>query len=57
MYDAGRGTRLQLQPHLSTNELERHERTAKEPHERSWRQILWLLATGRRTADFAETTG
>src|SRR5262249_14717494 len=32
-------------------------RAAKEPHERSWWQILWHLATGHTAADVAEHTG
>jgi transposase len=51
------GKRLQLQPHLSAAELERRYRTAKDPHERSWWQILWLLATGHTAAAVAEVTG
>src|SRR5262249_964570 len=38
-------------------ELEQRYRTAKEPRERSWRQILWLLAMGHTTAAVAEVTG
>src|SRR5690349_22506529 len=32
-------------------------RAAKEPHERSWWQILWLLARGQLAKDIAESTG
>jgi transposase len=39
------------------NELERRYRAAKEPHERSWWQILWQLATGQTATQIAETTG
>jgi len=42
---------------LSVDELERRYRTAKEPHERSWWQILWLLARGQLAKDIAERTG
>jgi hypothetical protein len=35
-----------LQPHLSADDLERRYRSAHEPHERSWWQILWLLPLG-----------
>ena len=38
-------------------ELEWRYRAAKEPHERSWWQILWLLAKGQTTAAVAESTG
>ena len=51
------GKRLQLQPHLAAAELERRYRTAKDPHERSWWQILWLLATGHTAAAVAAVTG
>src|SRR5215468_7131760 len=54
------GKRLHLQPHLPTDELERGCWTAKEPHDRSWWQILWLLAKGHtcaECAELAETTG
>src|SRR5690242_6742931 len=51
------GKRLQLQPQLSAGELEQRYRTAREPHERSWWQILWLLATGHSAAAVAEVTG
>src|SRR5262249_59584560 len=51
------GKHLHLQPHLPTGELERRYRTAKEPHEQSWWQILWLLAKGHTCAEVAETTG
>jgi transposase len=51
------GKRLHLESHVSAPELEQRYRTAKEPHERSWWQILWLLATGHTTAVVAEVTG
>ena len=51
------GKRLQLEPHLTRDELEQRYWTAKEPHERSWWQILWLLAKGHTAAEVAETTG
>jgi cytosine/adenosine deaminase-related metal-dependent hydrolase len=51
------GKRLQLQPHLAAAELERRYLTAKDPHERSWWQILWLLATGHTAAAVAAVTG
>ena len=47
---------MQLQPHLSVDELERRYRTAKEPHERRWWQILWLLAQGRTATELAAVT-
>jgi transposase len=42
---------------MSVDELERRYRAAKEPHERSWWQILWLLARGQLAKDIAESTG
>jgi hypothetical protein len=49
--------RIHLQPHLSVGELERRYRAAKEPNERSWWQILWLLAQGRTATELALVTG
>lgn len=57
LYNVGMGKHLQLAPHLPTDELERRYWTAKEPHERSWWQILWLLAKGRRAVEVADATG
>ncbi|HEV8193325.1 MAG TPA: helix-turn-helix domain-containing protein, partial [Ktedonobacterales bacterium] len=49
--------RIHLRPGLSVDELERRYRAAKEPHERSWWQILWLLGRGQLAKDIAESTG
>jgi transposase len=49
--------RIQLQPHLSVDQLERRYRAAKEPHERSWWQILWLLGRGQSAGQVAQVTG
>ena len=49
--------RIHLRLDLSVDELERRYRAAKEPHERSWWQILWLLARGQLAKDIAESTG
>jgi transposase len=49
--------RIHLRPDLSAAELERRYRAAKEPHERSWWQILWLLARGQLAKDIAQSTG
>ena len=46
-----------LQPHLSSAELEARYRAAKEPNERSWWQILWLLSQGRTGREVATVTG
>jgi transposase len=42
---------------LSVDEWERRYRAAKEPHERSWWQSLWLLSRGHLAKDIAESTG
>lgn len=49
--------RITIARHLSLEELESRYRGAKEPIERSHYQIIWLLASGRRTEDVAEITG
>jgi transposase len=51
------GKRLQLVAHLSPEELERRYRHAAEATERSWWQILWLLARGQTVAAVADSTG
>src|SRR5260221_4386268 len=53
------GRRMRLEPHLAVDATERSYRAAKEPHERSWWQILWLLAKGQTAtaAAVAESTG
>jgi transposase len=48
---------IHLRPDLSVDDLERRYRAAKEPHERSWWQILWLLARGQLAKEIAESTG
>jgi transposase len=49
--------RIPLRTDLGVDELERRERAAKEPHERSWWQILWLLARGQLAKEIAQRTG
>ncbi len=49
--------RIHREPHLSVDELERRYRGAQEPHERSWYQILWLLARGQTATAIAASTG
>ena len=49
--------RLELSPHASTEELEHRYRKAKDPVERSHRQIVWLLSEGRTTEEVCEVTG
>jgi transposase len=48
---------ITLQPHLSKGELEHRYRAAKEPNERTWWQILWLLSQGRTGREVATVTG
>jgi transposase len=45
-----------LQPHLTSAELEQRYRAAKEPNERTWWQILWLLSQGRTGREIATVT-
>jgi transposase len=49
--------RLELSPHASTQELEHLYRKAKDPVERSHRQIVWLLSEGRTTQEVCRVTG
>ena len=49
--------RIHLATHLSVDELEERYRAAHEPHERSWWQILWLLARGQTATTIAQSTG
>jgi hypothetical protein len=49
--------RIHLAPHLTTDELEQRYRQASEPHERSWWQILWLLARGQTAKGVADSMG
>ncbi len=49
--------RLELSPHASTEELEHRYRKAKDPVERSHRQIVWLLSEGRTTGEVCRVTG
>lgn len=48
---------ITLQPHLSSDELERRYCAATEPNKRNWWQILWLLSQGRTACDIATVTG
>src|SRR5258706_13250521 len=49
--------RIHLQPHLSVDDLERRYRAAKEPNERTWWQILWLLAQGHTATELSRAIG
>jgi transposase len=51
------GRHIQLATHLSVADLEQRYRTAHEPHERSWWQILWLLGRGQTAIAIADSTG
>lgn len=48
---------IHLAAHLSVADLEQRYRAAYEPHERTWWQILWLLAKGQTSRAIAESTG
>lgn len=50
-------SRIALAGYLSTNELERRYRQTKEPTERSWWQIVWLLSRGQTAQAVAASTG
>ena len=49
--------RLELSPHATTQELEHRYRKARDPVERSHRQIVWLLSEGKTTGEVCEVTG
>src|SRR6516162_3528907 len=51
------GRHIHLATHLSVDNLEQRYRAAHEPHERSWWQILWLLARGQTATAIADSTG
>lgn len=56
-YNRGMSRQIHLATHLSLAELEHRYRAAYEPHERSWWQILWLLARGQTATAIADITG
>lgn len=45
------GRRLTLASHLSTEELEQRYKSAKGGIERGHYQLIWLLQSGKSTAD------
>jgi hypothetical protein len=51
------GRHIHLHPHLSVNELEQRYRSAKDPNERTWWQILWLLAQGHTATELSRVIG
>src|SRR4051812_22421286 len=48
---------LEVAGHLSTEELGRHYRAARDRVERGHLQVVWLLAQGRRRGEVARITG
>ena len=48
---------IQLESHLSSEELEDHYRKAHDPVLRSHYQILWLISQGKTTTQVMEVTG
>jgi transposase len=49
--------RVHLEQHLTTDELERRYRQARDPVERSHFQILWLVSQGNLTREVVAATG
>ena len=49
--------RIEIVPHLSVTELQVRYRAAKNPVTRSQYQIIWLLASGKKTEEVALATG
>src|SRR5205823_3786788 len=56
-YTRGMPPFIKLEPHLTTEELERRYREEKDGVGRSHWQILWLLSSGKRTGEIALVTG
>jgi len=48
---------LSLSPHLPVEELEQRYRQACDPVQRSQFQIVWLLASGKRSQEVSQVTG
>ena len=49
--------RIEIVPHLRSTELQTKYRSAKNPVTRSQDQIIWLLASGKKTEEVAIATG
>jgi hypothetical protein len=48
---------ITVQPHVSTDDLERRYRGAHGQRERAWRLILWLLSHRQTAWQVAQSTG
>jgi transposase len=48
---------INLEPHLTSEELENRYRKAHDPVERSHYQILWLISEGKATSQVMDVTG
>jgi transposase len=51
------GRRLKLEPHLTIEELEQRYKSAKSGIERGHYQLIWLLQSGKSTAEVSEVIG
>jgi hypothetical protein len=49
--------RIHVEAHLTVAELGQHNRRARDPVERSHRQIIWLAAQGWIRAEITAATG
>ena len=49
--------RIQVKPHLSTEELQQRYRKSAHPSEKMHWQVLWLVADGKRSDEVAAATG
>ncbi len=48
---------IKLQPHLTSDELARRYRAARDPVARSHYQIIWLLSAGKTTSAVMAASG
>lgn len=51
------GRRIQVEAHLSTEELQRRYRTTSQSSEKAHWHVLWLIALGKTAAEVADGTG
>jgi transposase len=49
--------RIQVKPHLSTEEFQGRYRRSAHPSEKMHWQVLWLVAEGKTSAEVVEATG